>query len=288
MSTAAAVLVLLSALTHVVVHVFIKRASNQLLFTWALWFWGCVVFLPIPLLWAHELSAASMGAILASGIASVVYFVSMGRAYEFGDLSVAYPICRGSAPVLVLLWSVVFLHERPNPTGLVGILLIAVGLVVVNLPRLGSVIEAVRSLLHPSAKWAALAGLCTSAATVIDKVGVGGVHPAFYTYLVMLLTLLGMTCVIRRTHGWRDLYASALRSPQQSVLVTAFAVGTNVLLLWAMRLGAPASYVGATREVGVIFAALAGVYVLGETAGILRITGSIVVTLGAAAIAMFG
>ena len=71
-----------------------------------------------------------------SGLIEAVYFITLTRAYALGDLSQVYPIARGSAPLFVLLWAMLFLGERPTLIGAGGIFIVVIGLYLVNLPTL--------------------------------------------------------------------------------------------------------------------------------------------------------
>ena len=81
-------------------------------------------FLPIPLSEAWPMAAASV-------VIHFGYYLTLAEAYRTGDLSFAYPLMRGTAPLLVTLLGVVFLRELPSPNIALGILLICSGIVAI-------------------------------------------------------------------------------------------------------------------------------------------------------------
>src|SRR5690606_10214884 len=116
------------------------------------------------------LPPALWGVMLASAACEALYFASIARAYETADLSLVYPLARGTAPILLLAWAVLFAGETPTPAGAAGIGLIALGLYFINLPRLGAWTEPLRALGQPGPRWALAAGLFISLYTVLDRV----------------------------------------------------------------------------------------------------------------------
>src|SRR6185503_9904132 len=94
------------------------------------------------------------------------------------------------------------LNEHTQWGGVIGIAVIALGLYVINLPKLGAWLEPLRELNRPGPRWALLAGLCISVYTTIDKFGIGLVDPLLYTYLALWLTLALLTPWTLRARGW--------------------------------------------------------------------------------------
>ena len=120
-------LIPLSACLHVVQHVALKQASDRAAFVWWMWLWAGVVFLPIPLVLWQSGSARTWIVFGVSGTSAMfeaLYYTSMTRAYKTGDLSIAYPLARGTAPLLILVWGSALLRERPSIGGVAGVGLI--------------------------------------------------------------------------------------------------------------------------------------------------------------------
>ena len=228
-------------------------------------------FLPSPALpsWPY---------LLASGLIHVVYFTLVALSYRHADLGFAYPVMRGTAPVLTALAALIVLNESPSAGGWVGIALVCSGVLLM----VGAASRA--GVLRPPALAFALGNACVIAAyTLIDGHGarLSG-HSLSYTAWVFLLTavfVLGLALTLRR-HSVPSLNASAWR------IASLGGAGTLVaysLVLWAMT-RAPIASVAALRESSIVFAALIGVLFLGEHMGRLRLASVVLVCLGAVAI----
>ena len=132
------VLLLVSAVIHVVAHVALKRAQNRTAFVWWMLVWGVLLYSPVLLLAHPAIPALVWGILAVSALLEVFYFLAIARAYRLGDLSLVYPLARGTAPLFLLLWTVLFLADPLSLWGMAGIGLIAAGLYIINLPRLGA------------------------------------------------------------------------------------------------------------------------------------------------------
>jgi drug/metabolite transporter (DMT)-like permease len=288
MSTVSLLLILGSACLHVVQHVALKRARDRTAFVWWLWLWASLLFSPVLLLCWERVPASAWAILAVSAAFEALYYLAIARAYRSGDLSLVYPLARGTAPLLVFIWTALLLRERPSLGGLTGIALIAVGLAVINLPRLGAWREYWRSLGQAASRWALAAGLCISFYTTLDKVAVGLIDALLYTYLAMTMTLLWLTPAILRQVGWEGLAREWRASRCSSALAGLSAMAAYAIVLAVMRHGAPASYVGAVREVSVVFGAAVGMLFLGEPGSLVRVLGSVLITGGVGAIASLG
>jgi drug/metabolite transporter (DMT)-like permease len=281
-------LLLASAGLHVVTHVTLKGSRDRAAFVWWMLLWAGVLFLPIPLLVRAPVPAVGWGWMAFSALFEAGYFAAIALAYRGADLSLVYPLARGTAPVLLLAWSRLFLGERLTPGGVAGILAITLGLYVVNLPRPGRWLEPLRAVRQAGPRWALLAGLCTSAYTAIDKIGIGFVPPPLYTYLALWISLILLTPWTLRWIGRAGLRAELGHSRWKAVLAGFTTLGAYLLVLQAMSLSLPAAYAGALREVSVVFGAAYGVFVLKEPGGPMRILGAALVALGAVGIGVWG
>jgi uncharacterized membrane protein len=177
---------------------------------------------------------------LGAGL-EALYYWTLAQAYRYGDLSLVYPIARGTAPILVLLLAMVFLGERPSGLAVVGIGLVVIGTVVIHVRQIGAPsLGAAAVLGQLGTRYALLTGLVIAAYSALDKYGVSLVTPILYGYLLF--------------------------------------AGLTVVLL-ALTL-APVSYVAAAREVSVVLAAVLGAVVLHEGYGRQRLVGSVAIAAG--------
>jgi drug/metabolite transporter (DMT)-like permease len=294
MTFSSLLLILGSAVIHVVAHVALKRTHNRAAFVWWMLLWGGLLFSPVLIFGWHPVPPVAWGVMLASAVFEALYFAAIAQAYHTGDLSIVYPLARGTAPVLLLIWSASFLRERPTVAGVAGIVLIAAGLYVVNLPRPGAWREPLQALGQAGPRWALFAGLCISLYTVIDRVGIGLFKPSpaswplLYTYLALWLTWGLLTPWTLQAVGWGQLKEELRASRFNSVIAGFTTLAAYAVVLYAMRAGTPASYAGAVREISVVLGVAAGVFLLKERGTAMRLAGSALVVGGVAVIAFFG
>jgi drug/metabolite transporter (DMT)-like permease len=280
-------LLLLAAILHASYHLFYKRSLDKQVFAWCLLLVTIVAYFPLFVTRPLDLPPMGWACVLASGLAEVAYFVSMGKAYQTGDLSVAYPLARGSAPLFIVLWATLFLREQLTTLGLMGILLIAGGLYLINAHSWQDLWKPLRQLGNPVSRWALLTGLCISVYSVIDKVGTKYVPTFTYIYLVILVTFLTFTLGIL-LGGKRASIATEWRVNKVGILVAGVAdLLTYYLVLLAMQLSY-VSYVGSVREMSVVFGAFLGSTLLGEGYGRIRVFASVLVFLGILLIGVAG
>ena len=181
------VLLLFAAVLHALSNALIKLARDKLAFTW--WMLTAWAVIGFPLIFfVGQPPPIGWLIIFVSGLIEAVYFITLTRAYALGDLSQVYPIARGSAPLFVLLWAMLFLGERPTPIGVGGIVIVVIGLYLVNLPALSEWKRPLLGFKSAAARWALLTGLLISIYSAIDKVGVRYVDPLPYLYLFLVVT----------------------------------------------------------------------------------------------------
>ena len=225
----------------------------------------------------------------SSAVFEMGYYYTIARAYATGDeISIIYPLARGTAPVLLLVWATLFLAERLRIGGILGVIAIAAGLYLINLPRFGAWREPVRALARSGPRWALLAGLCISLYSVIDRVGIGFVNPLLYTYLALWIAWVFLTPLVLREVGWPKL-KSELRLNWLGSLIAGFTnTAAYAIVLYTIRAGVPASYAGATREISVVFGVAVGVFFLNEKKTLMKFIGAACVAGGVVLIKLLG
>jgi len=288
MTPSSLLLLLISACLHVVTHISLKRSHDRAAFVWWMLLWAGVLFSPIVIFGWRPIPLLGLGVMLLSSVFEALYFVAIAEAYRGADLSVVYPLARGTGPLLLVVWSLVLLREKLTVGGVFGIGLIALGLYMVNLPRLGAWREPLRALRAPGPRWAILAGACISVYTAVDKVGIGIVEPLLYTYVALWLSLLWLTPWTLWKVGWGDLRRELGFSRWSTVLAGFTTLSAYALVLLAMWRGTPASYAGSVREVSVVIGAAFGVLVLKENGSLIRILAAALVAAGVTSVALLG
>ncbi|HLV13133.1 MAG TPA: DMT family transporter [Trueperaceae bacterium] len=286
MTAAALALVLGSALLHATWNLLAKRARGGVAFLWLLTVGTAVVYAPVAglYLWLArpEVTAAHAGAALVSSAIHVGYFLSLQRGYRVGDLSLVYPLARGSGPAVATLLAIALLGERPSPTALVGAALVGVSVAVLT----------GRGRAEPGRGRAAVAyglltGLFIGAYTVWDGYAVNalGAPPVVYLYLgeVGRLVLLAPFVLARLSSGepartWRESRWEALGVATLSPLA-------YLLVLTAMTF-TPVSLVAPAREVSILVGAAFGALLLREGFARRRLAGAAGMVAGVVLLAL--
>jgi drug/metabolite transporter (DMT)-like permease len=266
--------VLLSAALHAGWNAWVKSGTERYLDTLSIVVGSaavaacCIVFLPSP-------ARASWPCIVGSSLIHVGYFTLVALAYQHGDMSLVYPLTRGSAPALTALASAAILHEAPSMGGWAGILLVSGGvlLLAADSHRAGNV-RAVPVVLALS-----------NAAVVVTYTLVDGTgarlsaHPFSYTSWMTLLTAAMFAPIAVSVRGREAIRHVAAGWPKAAA-GGACTLGSYSLALWAMTL-APLALVSAIRETSIVFGTVIAVALLGERVSRLRYTSIAIVTAGA-------
>jgi drug/metabolite transporter (DMT)-like permease len=207
-------------------------------------------FLPIP-------SAASRPYLAASTVLELLYGILLAAAYRIGDLSHAYPLMRGTAPLLVAAASSALLGERLSGRVWFGIALLSCALI--------SLVFEGRSRRQPSSATglALLNALLIAAYTMIDGVG-ARLSGHAVSYGLWLFALIGVpwflwAAVAHRRDGWATIRSGLTIG----VVCGACSLASYVVALWAMT-RAPIASVAAVRETSIVFGTILGAVVLRE------------------------
>ncbi len=230
----------------------------------------------LPLL--PPVHAACVPWLLTSMVLQVIYFAGVAQAYRLGDLSQAYTIMRGFAPLLVALTGIAVLDERLSPAGLAGIVCIASGIMLPALIGANGVARPGKGTI------AALSTAVVIAAyTLVDGMGarLSG-SPVTYGLWLFLLHAIPIAAygLFRDARG---LVAHARAHWARGAGCGVLMVGSYVIALWAMT-RAPVAAVAALRETSVVFAAIIGAVVLKERFGGWRVAGAALVAAGVVAL----
>jgi len=284
MSLSAILILLLAALMHALWNSLAKVARDSGAFIWCLVAVSSGFLIPVSLWlsWGRALPSWGVALALVSGVAQAAYFISLGRAYMGGDLSIVYPLSRSIALLLLPVVAFLFLGERLRPMGFAGIGSVLVGIYVLQMQdvSLASLTKPLRALAQRPQLWAIATGMCTMLYSAIDKAGMKtGLHPLVYynaCTLVVLAVLAPRALANRHAIGeeWR-------RSWWRIILSGLLMPASYGLALYIMSLkeGA-ASYVLAVRQVSVVLGVIIGSLVLREPYGGIRLIGGTFIFLG--------
>lgn len=264
-------LVLASALMHATWNAIVKLSGDRTVVLAAIDALCCLIALSFTP-WVPLPPAAAWPFLAGSVLLAIGYKVTLLGAYRHGDFTQAYPLMRGSSPLLVALITMLLGADRMPWTGYAGIAIVSAGLFALVDWRHGRPVL----LLFALGTGATLA-----AATVLDGTAVRGYCDPF-TYIVWLEVLehIALPAFVLRTR--RAQFIGVLRAQWRVAGIGAInRIGSYGLMLWAMSLAAIAP-LAALRETSVVFGALIGYFVLKEPFGARRITATALVLAGIA------
>lgn len=287
MSGLALGIVLASALLHALWNYCTKKSLRKIVFVWWALLAANLLFFPMFLYWfPKSIPISGWYCILASGLLHAVYFGLLGSAYERGDLSLVYPICRGSGPLLVPIFAMALINEKLDLLGMLGIFFIVSGIYTINLRSFcaSGFIQPFEAVRRGASPWAILTGVAIASYSLVDKVGVGHVFPPVYIYIMTLVASIALSAyVLSCERSW--IKREWTENRRNIFLVGFLSNFTYLIILFAMQIS-KVSYVVAVREVSIVFSAAIGVLWLGERNARQKLIGAAIITCGVILIGM--
>lgn len=281
------IVLLVSAVAHTTWNLLLKQATQRyLIICWALLLLGLGLF-PIAILrepnWAKW--QAVLPILLLSAVFEAGYYLTLMRAYQQGDFSLVYPIARGTAPLWISLWAVIFLHEQISLLGAAGIFLIVVGLVAIG--KGSQTANSSVKISWQSILLALLVALFISFYSSLDAFAVKQIDPMAYTIAVLciggFLVFPLLVWQVGLEKSWQCLRADW----RKILLVGVLTITAYGLTLFVYRVG-KLSYAGAVREISIVMAVGFGWQFLGERITRLRLFGVLLVFGGVVWLATLG
>lgn len=285
MTSFALALILAAAVIHAGWNLLAKRAGGGVAFVWLFATLSTLVYAPfaiaIVIFQRPHIGATELLFIIGSATIHIGYFLLLQRGYRTGDLSLVYPLARGTGPMLSTLTAIVFLGERPTAIALTGAILIAVGVFLFtgNPRQLGNT-GAVQAVTY-----ALLTGVLIPSYTIWDKYAVSAllIPPVLYDWscnlcragLLTPIALLKWSEVCREWNTHRpEALGVALLSPLSYILVL-------IALVFS-----PVSYIAPAREISILIGAVMGARLLAEGDTLRRLLAASVMVLGVVALAV--
>ena len=292
MSALALTLVLTAALLHAGWNLVVKRAGGGNHFVLLTGILVSVVWAPVAL-WAGAMAVGRLGllewaVLAASALVHVLYFRTLLHGYSVSDLTVVYPVARGSGPLLTALGAVALLGERLTLLSAAGAAAVVCGVfLVAGGPALWRQAHdpAQRLRVRRGIAWGAATGGFIAGYSLIDgyAVKVLLLSPILVDYVGNVLRVPVMAPFALRDPG--AFAAAARRQWKPALVVAVFGPMSYLLVLYAVSM-APLSHVAPAREVSMLFAALLGGHLLGEGDRWLRLAGAAAIALGVAGLAL--
>ena len=283
-------LVVVSAVLHVAWNVRLKTAGDPLRAATvgmlaatvgvvpagiAAWWWSGSPPLPVE--------GIALGVV--SGVIEAGYFILLSAAYRRGDLSVVYPIARGTAPLLAVAIGVLLLGEQLGVPGSVGVVLLLIGFLALQQPW--QVLRGHRGF-DPSIAFALATGVTIATYSAVDRVGTRIIDPLPYAAILWVTTSVVLVLWVRLVAGG-DLLAGGPVAVRRAAVGGWLTLLAYLLILYALSV-APLSGVAPLRESAAVFAAAWGSVKLGEAVdrgdAMRRIGASVAIVVGAILLAV--
>lgn len=267
MSLAAIALVIGSAMLHASWNLLVKRSSDSLTAITAQMGLGALAATPVVLWLGVPFRAWPF--LIATSLVHTGYVTTLIAGYDRGDLSVVYPIARGTAPVFVTIGSALFLDDTPETVGFVAIGLVVAGIYVVG----------IRGRSRGTG-WALATSVFIAGYTMIDGAAVRHLDDSVAYTLTAFIT---MTIALLPTVVWRRGTArvvAVVKAEWKTHLLAGIASVVAYTMVLTAALSSPLGLVSALRETSVVFGALGGWLVLKETFGWRRVRGAVLIATG--------
>jgi len=283
MISVAIILVFISAILHVSWNVMVQSTDDPLVVTtkavslgmlaltpFLIFFWVFSHYPAIPpYAWFYA---------LLSGIAELFYFMFLSYAYRHGQLSIVYPIARGSGPIISVLLGLFLLKEPVGAYQISGVILLIIGIWLVRRAR----VKGMKGILP-----ALLTGLFIALYTVIDKVGLHYTNPIIFGGLKYLFTALCLLAWIplRKSFNIHALteeeIKNQIKTPWWKIgLIGIFIIAAYQLVLFALS-STPVAIVAPLRESASVIVTGWGIWQLKEREGLyFKIIGAISIFVG--------
>jgi drug/metabolite transporter (DMT)-like permease len=278
-------LILAAAVIHASWNLINKQASGHATFTWLVAVLSAVFYAPATItiieIFQLKINFITVGMMAGSAALHTAYFVLLNQGYRAGDLSLVYPLARGTGPLLSSVAAIVLLGERPSLIAVVGALLIIGGVIILttNLSRLRE------TAAREAVIYALVTGLFIAAYTIWDKQAVSyfGIAPLVLDWganvgRAILLSPFAIKYSDQTIAEWRE-------HKYEAIAVAVLIPLSYILVLTAMRF-TPVSYVAPAREISILIGTAMGTRLLAEGDAGRRFVAACAMVLGVVALAI--
>jgi drug/metabolite transporter (DMT)-like permease len=277
MSPLALTLVLLASVTHAVWNFLAKKSNGGVAFIWLTYLGSTILFLP-GILWvimeSSETFTFNMFWIISvSAILRLCYFMVLQTGYRKADLSVVYPVARGSAPLFSTLGAIIILNETPTGNSVAGLGLIITGVFVISKPKIQKFDDSLKNGLM----FGTATGLLTGLYTLWDKQALTLSSPLYLTYASHALGVVVLAPVVFRQ---KEIVRATLTREMFAIITIAILSPLSYLLVLIAMKTSPVIYVAPAREVSIIFGVWLGNRLMSEKDTRHRIAGATLIFIG--------
>lgn len=280
------ILLIMSAVCHASWNIIAKGAKDKLTFLWCQTAFAAIA-LAFIVPWLCPAPDPKGYIFLAvSGLMQAAYYYLLAKTYSIGEISVVYPLTRGSAPVFVCIFSALLGFERITLPVFLSVLLIFAGIYIVNMNSL-SVKEftaPIRALINvPQTRLALLNGLTVAAYTISDNQSVNYTSPLMIYWIIAVIpSVLMLPMTIKRGCIKEEVRTNA----PKIIIVSVLTFLAYFLVLVAMKYS-EASYISSVREMSVVLVAIYSAVKLKEKFPAPKIIGAAAIFCGIVLLSVF-
>ncbi|MFA5520298.1 MAG: DMT family transporter [Castellaniella sp.] len=281
-------LVVTAAFLHASWNLASKRAAGAgAVFVFFYRIWSGILYLPWVLWLLHDQAMSWSGmAILFVGLSTLIhlgYSLSLMKGYQKADLSIVYPVARGTGPLLASIVAILWLGESIHLSKALGILGVVCGILLIATQGQWKMFRSPQSWV--GIRWGLCIGTFIAAYSVVDAYSVKVLLVA--PVILDWISSLGGAMLLA-PGVWSE--RAQLRKKMKGNWLLAFFVGlvsplAYILVLYALRLGADVSQVAPLREMSMIVATLVGALILREQVSAGRWLGCVAILTGVILIA---
>jgi drug/metabolite transporter (DMT)-like permease len=281
----ALVLIIAAAFIHASWNLLNKRASGHATFTWVVAVLSAVFYAPVAaaavFFWQAQIGWLEIGFMAGSAALHTGYFVLLNEGYRAGDLSLVYPLARGTGPLLSSVAAILFLGERPSALAIIGGLLIVAGVIALT----GNPKSFRQTGARKAVTYALVTGTFIAAYTLWDKQAVSrfAVSPILLDWGANLVRALLLTPFALR--HWKSARNEWRIHRSEAIGVSLLVPLSYILVLTAMQF-TPVSYVAPAREISILIGTVMGTRLLAEGDVHRRLAAAGAMVLGVVALAV--
>jgi drug/metabolite transporter (DMT)-like permease len=240
-----------------------KRVGGGTPFVWLFSTVSTVIYAPILLITILQspqpFGVPQLTYLIGTAALHIAYYVLLNRGYQVGDLSLVYPLARGTGPVLSTIGAILLLGERPTLLAIGGTILIAIGVFSLT----GDPRKLRKVGLDPGVLYGIATGVSIAAYTIWDKEAVSTIM--ITPLLLLWFSGLGRTILLApfALRRWQEV-RTAWTTHRGEVLGIAVLDNLSYLLFLTALASSPVSYVGPARQISILIGALMGQRLLAE------------------------
>ena len=281
MASIALPLIVISAIMHAVWNLMAKRArTNGVIFVFLFAVVETVIFFPLIIIVINQLRLGILSWVgvvfmVGSGVLHTVYFWLLSMGYRIGDLSIVYPVARGTGPLLSTIGAILLFAERPTSIMFSGTIVICVGVIILT----GDPRSLSKSAAFPGVIYGILTGFVVAAYTLWDAYAMNQAAIApliFQGGLSVIRMLILLPFVLNR----RDEVSQAWRVDRFYIVGIAVLSSSAYLIILFVLAFTPVSYVAPMRTLSILVGVLLGANLLKEEDMVRRVMAAIAIIIG--------